>query len=52
MEGGEKDLFPLLITQAGYDGNSLNSQFSAVHLRKVGDEVCSVGTLRPDWVGR
>lgn len=48
MEGGEKDLFLLLMTQAGYDGNCLNSQFSAVNLRKVGDKACSVDTLRPD----
>lgn len=43
MEGSEKDLFPLLITQAG---NCLTFQFFAGNLTKVGDEACSMDMLR------
>lgn len=42
MENGEKDLFPLLIPEVGWDGSCLNSHFSAGNLTKEGGD---------DWHG-
>lgn len=42
---GEKDLFPLLIVNIGYDGNHVNSCVSDGNLTKVGDKACCNGQL-------